>query len=101
MTAEEYRNALSEIHHDMSRASAAISGLYGSFNSIIDFSHESARALIRLISDDIDRQSDHIERLLEGKCTIRDADPAALRPPELWEQTHTQKATNAIKEAIP
>lgn len=99
MTEKEYKDALNGIHSDISRASAAMAALYCSFDSIISFSHESASAIIRLISDDIDRQRDHIERLLEGKCPIRDACPSALRPPELWERIHDEKTTNAPQEA--
>lgn len=97
MTAEEYRGELFNISQDMDKTRAAISGLYHAFDELLDLSEESVRSIIGLISDNIDLQHNHIERILDGKCTIRNVRPAGLRPPELWEQVHAEKATNATQ----
>lgn len=101
MTAKKYRETLLEIHSDMSRTNTAIAGLLHAFESLLDFSEESVRAIIRLISDDMELQCDHVQRALEGKCPIRSAAPGALRPPEKWDQIHAEKPTTTIPEVAP
>lgn len=101
MTAKEYRETLLEIHHDIGRTKAVISGLHHAFESLLDFSEDSVKAIIRLVSDDIGLQYDHIGRILGGKYPIRGAAPEALRPPEKWEQIHAEKSINSISEDTP
>lgn len=101
MTPEKYREELLEIHYDITRTRDVISALHHTFEEIIDFSPDSVHAIIRLISDDIGMQCDHINRILEGKCSIRHADPSELRPPVEREKAHTNSNNQNTRGNTP